>query len=98
MLEQINILEEYDNVQKNKGQLSMFLGNIEDVLNELEQEKTIYTHDVYALCEWEYVLEDMFYNYSDIVFKGQLYQCLGIIHMLRKRSAVEGLKKESYYE
>jgi hypothetical protein len=98
MLEQINIIERYDETQKNRGQMSMFLQEIVNQLDELEQQQSITTEDEYALCEWQYVLEEIYNKYRDLVNETYLYIALGLCHVLRKRSAVEGLKKESYYE
>lgn len=98
MLEQINIIERYDETQKNRGQMSLFLQEMVNQLDELEQQKGITTDDEYALCEWQYVLEEIYNKYRDLVSVNHLYIALGLCHMLRKRSAVEGMKKESYYE
>lgn len=98
MLEQINILERYDEIQKNRGQMSLFLQEMIEQLDELEQQKGITTEDEYALCEWQYVLEEIYNKYRDLVNVTYLYIALGLCHMLRKRSAAEVLKKESYYE
>lgn len=98
MLENINIIERYDETQKNRGQMSLFLQEMVEQLDELEQQQNITTEDEYALCEWQYVLEEIYNKYRDLVNVAYLYIALGLCHMLRKRSAVEGLKKESYYE
>lgn len=98
MLENINIIERYDETQKNRGQMSLFLQEMINQLDELEQQKDITTEDEYALCEWQYVLEEIYNKYRDLVNVTYLYIALGLCHVLRKRSAVEGLKKESYYE
>lgn len=98
MLEQINIIERYDETQKNRGQMSLFLQEMVNHLDELEQQEGIKTEDEYALCEWQFVLEEIYNKYRDLVNVTYLYIALGLCHVLRKRSAVEGLKKESYYE
>lgn len=98
MLEQINIIDRYDETQKNRGQMSLFLQEMVNQLDELEQQKGITTDDEYALCEWQYVLEEIYNKYRDLVSMNNLYIALGLCHVLRKRSAVEGLKKKSYYE
>lgn len=98
MLENINILERYDETQKNRGQMSLFLEEMNSTLNELEKEEGITVEDEYALCEWDYVLEEIYNNYRDLVYDNVLFNAIGLCHVLRKRSAVEGLKKESYYE
>lgn len=98
MLENINIIERYDETQKNRGQLSLFLQEMMNQLDELEQQEGITTEDEYALCEWQYVLEEIYNKYRELVNVTYLYIALGLCHMLRKRSAVEGVEKESYYE
>lgn len=98
MLEQINILERYDETPKNRGQMSLFLEEMAIQLNELEKEEGITVEDEYALCEWNYVLEEIYEKYRDLVYDNVLFTAIGLCHVLRKRSAVEGLKKESYYE
>lgn len=98
MLENINILDRYDETPKNRGQMSIFLEEMAIQLNELEKEEDITVEDEYALCEWDYVLEEIYKNYRDLVYDNVLFNAIGLCHVLRKRSAVEGLKKESYYE
>lgn len=98
MLEQINIIERYDETQKNRGQMSLFLEEMAIQLNELEKEEGITVEDEYALCEWDYVLEEIYKKDRDLVYDNVLFNAIGLCHVLRKRSAVEGLKKESYYE
>ena len=98
MLEQINILERYDETPKNRGQISLFWEEMCSQLDELEKEESITVEDEYALCEWDYVLEEIYRNYRDLVYDNVLFNATGLCHVLRKRSAVEGLKKESYYE
>lgn len=98
MLEQINILERYDETPKNRGQMSLFLEEMYSMLNELEKEEGITVEDEYALCEWDYVLEEIYKKDRDLVIDNVLFVAIGLCHVLRKRSAVEGLKKESYYE
>ena len=98
MLEQINILERYDETPKNRGQMSLFLEEMYSQLDELEKEESITVEDEYSLCEWDYVLEEIYNKYRNIVNDEVLFMSLGLCHVLRKRSAVEGLEKESYYE
>lgn len=98
MLEQINIIERYDETPKNGGQMPLFLEEMRNVLDELEKEEGISVEDEYALCEWDYVLEEIYKYYGDLVYDDVLFNAIGLCHVLRKRSAVEGLKKESYYE
>ena len=98
MLEQINIIERYDETPKNRGQMSLLLEGMKSVLNELEKEEGITVEDEYALCEWDYVIEEIYKKDRDLVYDNVLFTAIGLCHVLRKRSAVEGLKKESYYE
>lgn len=98
MLEQINIIYRYDETPKNRGQMSLFLEEMAIQLNELEKEDGITVEDEYALCEWDYVLEEIYKNYRDLVYDNVLFNAIGLCHVLRKRSAVEGMKKEFYYE
>ena len=98
MLEQINILERYDETPKNRGQMSLFLEEMDIQLNEIEKEEGITVEDEYALCDWDYVLEEIYKKDRDLVHDNVLFNAIGLCHVLRKRSAVEGLKKESYYE
>lgn len=98
MLENINILGRYDEVAKTTGQLSMFLEEMYNTLEELEKEEGITVEDEFALCEWQYVLEEIYSKYRDLVNDEVLFMALGLCHVLRKRSAVDGISKESYYE
>ena len=98
MLENINILERYDETPKNKEQMSLFLEEMYGTLNELEKEEGITVDDEYVLCEWDYVLEEIYKNYRDLVYDDVLFKAIGLCHVTRKRSAVEGLKNDSYYE
>ena len=98
MLEQINIIDRYDETPKNRGQMSLFLEEMYSTLVELESEEGITVEDEYALCDWDYILEEIYRNYRDLVYDNVLFNAIGLCHVLRKRSAVEGLKKESYYE
>lgn len=97
MLENINILERYDETQKNRGQMSLFLQEMLNQLDELEQENGITTGDEYALCEWQYVLEEIYNKYRDLVSVNHLYIALGLCHILRKRSAVDSINKDALY-
>lgn len=98
MLEQINIIGRYDETPKNRGQMSLFLEEMYSTLDELEKEEGITVEDEYALCEWNYVLEEIYKNDRDLVYDNVLFNAIGLCHVLRKRSAVEGMIKESYYE
>lgn len=98
MLEQINIIEQYDETQKNREQMCLFLEEIYIKLCELEREEGITVDDEYALCEWNYVLEEIYNNYRNLVDDNVLFNAIGLCHVLRKRSAVDSLNKESYYE
>lgn len=91
MLENINILECYDETQKNKEQMSLFLDLVADQLYGLESEKGISVDDYYALSDWMYVLEHIYKNYRDIVSDKKLFGCIGVCHMLNKRSAIDSM-------
>ena len=87
MLENINIIERYDETPKNRGQMSLFLEEMCSTLNELEREEGITLEDEYSLCEWDYVLEEIYKNYRNLVYDNVLFNAIGLCHMLRKRSA-----------
>lgn len=84
MLEQINIIERYDETPKNRGQMSLFLEEMAIQLNELEKEEGITVEDEYALCEWDYVLEEIYKKYRDLVYDNVLFTAIGLCHVLRK--------------
>lgn len=98
MLENINILDRYDEVPKNRGQMSLFLEEMYSQLDELEKEESISVEDVYALCEWDWVLEAIYKYNRDLVYDNVLFTTIGLCHVLRKRSAVDSVKKEADYE
>lgn len=94
MLEEINILERYDETPKNRGQLSMFLEEMRSELDGLEKEEGITVEDEYSLCEWDYVLEEIYSKYRELVYDNVLFNAIGLCHVLRKRSAVDSINKE----
>lgn len=98
MLEQINILDRYDETPKNRGQMSLFLEEMWSELVELEKEDGITVEDEYALCDWDYVLEEIYNKYRELVYDNVLFNAIGLCHVLRKRCSVDGIFKESYYE
>lgn len=98
MLENINILGRYDEVPKNMGQMSLFLEEMYSTLDELEHEEGITVEDEFALCEWDYVLEEIYNKYRDLVYDNVLFTAIGLCHVLRKRCSADGVYKESYYE
>ena len=98
MLENINILGRYDEVAKITGQMSLFLEEMCSALDELEKEEGITVEDEFALCEWEYVLEEIYNKYRDLVYDNVLFTAIGLCHVLRKRCSADGIYKESYYE
>ena len=59
-------------------------------LDELEKEESITVEDEYALCDWDYILEEIYRNYRDLVYDNVLFNAIGLCHVLRKRSSVEG--------
>lgn len=85
MLENINILGRYDEVPKNRGQMSLFLEEMCSTLDELEKERGITVEDEFALCEWDYVLEEIYNKYRDLVYDNVLFNAIGLCHVLRKR-------------
>lgn len=91
MLENINILDRYDETPKNRESMSLFLEEMWCTLDELEKQEGITTEDEFALCSWQYVLEEIYSKYRDLVHDNVLFTTLGLCHVLRKRSAVEGL-------
>lgn len=93
MLENINILSRYDETTKNRGQLSLFLEEMCSTLDELEKEEGITVEDEFALCEWEYVLEEIYNKYRDLVYDNVLFTAIGLCHVLRKRCSVDGIYK-----
>lgn len=98
MLENINILGRYDETQKNRSQMSLFLDEMWATLDELEKEDGITVEDEFALCEWDYVLEEIYNKYRDLVYDNVLFTAIGLCHVLRKRCVADGISKESYYE
>lgn len=91
MLEQINILERYDETPKNRGQMYLFLEEATCLLNDLEREKGIALEDYYVLCDWDYVMEDIYVNYRDLVSDETLFKALGLCRVLRHRSAIDSM-------
>jgi hypothetical protein len=98
MLEQMQIIDRYDEVLKNRGQMSLFLEEMRSTLDELEKEEGITVEDEFALCEWDYVLEEIYNKYRDLVYDNVLFNAIGLCHVLRKRCSADGIYKESYYE
>lgn len=98
MLENIKILDRFDEVAKTSGQMSMFLEEMYSTLDELEHEEGITTEDSFALCTWDYVLEEIYTKYIDLVHENVLFNTIGLCHVLRKRSPIDGIFKEAYYE
>lgn len=90
MLENINILGRYDGVAKTRGQMSLFLEEMRSTLDELEKEKGITVEDEFALCEWGYVLEEIYNKYRDLVYDNVLFNAIGLCHVLRKRCSADG--------
>ena len=77
MLENINILGRYDETPKNRCQLSLFLEEMRRSLDELEKEEGITVEDEFALCEWDYVLEEIYNKYRDLVYDNVLFTAIG---------------------
>lgn len=88
MLENINIIERYDETPKNRGQMSLFLEEATCVLQDLEHQKGITLEDNYVLCDWDYVIEDIYANYRELVSNETLFKALGLCKVLSHRSAL----------
>ena len=93
MLENINILVRYDETQKNSDQMSLFLEEMCTTLDELEKEDGITVEDEFALCEWDYVIEEIYNKYRELVHDNVLFTTIGLCHVLRKRSSADGISK-----
>lgn len=91
MLENINILDRYDEVPKNKGQMSLFLEEMTNVLIDMEHKKGIALEDYYCLCDWDYVVEDIYENYRSLVDDETLFKALGLCKVLSHRSALTSM-------
>ena len=94
MLENINILGRYDEVTKTHGQMEMFLEEMRTQLEELEDQKSITVEDEFALCEWDYVLEEIYNKYRELIYDNVLFNAIGLCHVLRKRCSTDGIYEE----
>lgn len=81
MLENINILRIYDETQKNNGSLSLFLGNMRTMLFDLKDNDRITLDDRFKLCEWSWVLDDIYKKYNNHGIEYLLMQCFGYVHI-----------------
>lgn len=88
MLANIQILDRYDDTSKNRGQMSLFLEEATCALQDLEHKKGIALEDYYVLCDWDYVIEDIYANYRDLVSDETLFKALGLCKVLSHRSAL----------
>lgn len=91
MLENINILERYDEIQKNRGQMSMFLEEVKLTLQHLEKQKGISIDDKLTLCEWSWMLNDIYENYRYLVNDETLFSTIGLCQVVGKRSAIDSM-------
>nr|DAM71419.1 MAG TPA: hypothetical protein [Caudoviricetes sp.] len=91
MLENIQILDRYDDVPKNRGQMSLFLEEVTCILAEMENKKGIALEDYYCLCDWDYVVEDIYEKYRDLVNDETLFKALGLCKVLGHRSALTSM-------
>lgn len=91
MLEQMQIIDRYDEVPKNRGQMSLFLEKATCVLQDLERKKGIALEEYYVLCDWDYVIEDIYANYRDLVNDETLFKALGLCKVLSHRSALTSM-------
>lgn len=94
MLENINILDRYDDVAKTTGQMSMFLEEAKFTLQDLEGQKGISIDDKLALSEWSWMLNDIYENYRKLVCDESLFSAIGLCYVIGKRSAVDSIFKE----
>lgn len=94
MLENINIIERYDETPKNRGQMSMFLEEAKFTLQDLEDQKDISIDDKLALSEWSWMLNDIYENYRKLVCDESLFSAIGLCYVIGKRSAVDSIFKE----
>lgn len=91
MLGEMEILNRYDELPKNKVQMSKFLEEVTLVLIDLEHKKGIALEDYYCLCDWDYVVDDIYNNYRDLVNDNTLFRALGLCKVLNKRSALTSM-------
>ena len=91
MLEQINILDRYDETPKNRGQISMFLEEVKLTLQHLEKQKGISIDDKLTLSEWSWMLNDIYENYRKLVNDETLFSAIGLCQVLGKRSAIDSM-------
>ena len=94
MLENINILERYDETPKNRGQMSMFLEEVKFTLQNLEDQKSISIEDKFAISEWSWMLNDIYENYRKLVCDESLFSAIGLCYVIGKRSAVDYIFKK----
>ena len=91
MLEQMQILDRYDETPKNRRQMSLFLEEVICVLQDLERKKGIALEDYYVLCDWDYVVEDIYEKYRDLVNDEALFKAIGLCKVLGLRSALTSM-------
>lgn len=91
MLEQMQIIDRYDETTKNREQMSLFLEEATCVLQDLERKKGIALEDYYVLCDWDYVIEDIYTNYRELVSDETLFKALGLCKVLGHRSALTSM-------
>lgn len=91
MLEQINILDRYDETPKNRGQMSLFLEEVKLTLEALEKQKGILIDDKFSLSEWFWVLNDIYKNYRSLVNDKTLFYAIGLCDVIGRRSAIDSM-------
>jgi hypothetical protein len=91
MLENINILDRYDETPKNRGQMSIFLEEVKFTLQHLEKQKGISIDDKLTLSEWSWMLNDIYENYRNLVNDETLFSAMGLCQALGKRSAIDSM-------
>lgn len=91
MLEQYDILDDYDDTSKNREQMPMFLEEVKFTLQYLEKQKGISIDDKLALSEWSWMLNDIYENYRNLVNDETLFSAIGLCQVLGKRSAIDSM-------
>ena len=91
MFEQMQIINRYDEVPKNRGQMSLFLEEVKFTLEALEKQKGISIDDKFSLCEWSWMLNDIYKNYRSLVNDETLFYAIGLCDVIGRRSAIDSM-------
>ena len=84
MLENIDIIRKYDETAKNSGQLDSLLREMFGNMRYVYNESKISLEDKFKLCEFKYVLDEIYNNYIEIVDGLSLIECYGLLVLLDK--------------